>query len=190
MKYLRKDNLLYSITYLLWRGMPFLYGKIATMIYRRAIKHCGDGTTFAHNVYVGFPHRISIGERCHFASGVVLVAESSLGELTISDDVQISQDVVIDFTGRILIGQNVLISPGVRILSHDHGLNPHSVPTRHSLALENNVWIGALAIILPSTTNIGENAIVGAGAVVTKPVPANSIVAGNPARVIKMRDDV
>ncbi|MDZ7895481.1 MAG: CatB-related O-acetyltransferase [Sphingobium sp.] len=57
----------------------------------------------------------------------------------------------------------------------------------YRLDISDDVWLGHNSIILPSTKSIGRGAIVAAGAVVTKPVPAYAIVAGNPARVIRMR---
>lgn len=57
------------------------------------------------------------------------------------------------------------------------------------LTIGNDVWIGQYAVILPSCKNIGNGAVIGAGAIVTKDVPPYAIVAGNPARIIKYRFD-
>ena len=57
-----------------------------------------------------------------------------------------------------------------------------------SIRIETDVWVGTGAIVLPSVGHIGEGAIIGAGAIVTKDVEAFSIVAGNPARVIGHRE--
>ncbi|MDF0541261.1 CatB-related O-acetyltransferase [Sphingobium sp. H39-3-25] len=66
----------------------------------------------------------------------------------------------------------------------DRDMIEHTVVT-----VEDDVWLGHASILLPSTGSVGRGAIVAAGAVVTKPVPAYAIVAGNPARVIRMRFD-
>jgi acetyltransferase-like isoleucine patch superfamily enzyme len=88
--------------------------------------------------------------------------------------------------GGITIEDNVLIGPRVNLITENH---PLEVTDRRALVcspitIKRNAWIGAAATILPGVT-IGENAIVAAGAVVSKDVPANTVVAGVPAKVIK-----
>ena len=88
--------------------------------------------------------------------------------------------------GGITIEDNVMIGPRVNITSENH---PVDISTRKTLipakvVVKRNAWIGAGATILPGVT-IGENAVVAAGAVVTKDVPDNTIVGGVPAKVIK-----
>lgn len=91
--------------------------------------------------------------------------------------------------GGITIEDDVLIGPQVKLVTENHPVDPSN---RKSLDLKSihigkNVWLGAGAIILPGVT-VGENSIVAAGAVVTKDVPANTIVGGVPARFIKEID--
>ncbi|WP_303817218.1 CatB-related O-acetyltransferase [Selenomonas ruminantium] len=89
------------------------------------------------------------------------------------------------------IGENVCINPGEHIIEevstnaifYD---DPWNVLTRKSVKIGNDVWIGTRAIIL-GDVNIGDGAIIAAGAVVTKDVPAYAIVAGVPARIIRQR---
>lgn len=94
--------------------------------------------------------------------------------------------VVLD-VARITIGSHVFIGPGVQIYSATH---PVDVATRRKRAfgkpvtIGNDCWIGGGAIICPGV-NIGSGSVVAAGAVVTKDVPGNALVAGNPARVIR-----
>lgn len=88
--------------------------------------------------------------------------------------------------GGITIEDNVLIGPKVNLISENHPIDPTQ---RKSLIgkpilIKKNAWIGAAATILPGIT-VGENSIVAAGAIVTKDVPDNCIVAGNPARIVK-----
>ncbi len=88
--------------------------------------------------------------------------------------------------GGITICDDVLIAPKVNLITTNHPIDP---TTRHStisapIVIERNAWIGIAATIMPGVT-IGENSIVASGAMVTRDVPPNSIVAGVPARVIK-----
>ena len=89
---------------------------------------------------------------------------------------------------EVRMGDNVFIGPNVSIYTACH---PLDAPSRNRLiewaepvTIGNNVWIGGSATILPGVT-IGDNVVVGAGSVVTKDVPANVVVGGNPARIIK-----
>ena len=89
--------------------------------------------------------------------------------------------------GGITIEDDVLIGPKVSIITENHPINPdeRKVLDVKSVLIKRNVWIGANATILPGVT-IGENSVVAAGAVVTKDVSANTVVAGIPAKVIKI----
>ena len=87
----------------------------------------------------------------------------------------------------IVIGDACMIAHGVYISDADwHGIYDRAQPVGNTkpVTLEDNVWIGDSAIICKGVT-IGKNSIIGAGAVVTKDVPPNSIFAGNPAKLVK-----
>jgi acetyltransferase-like isoleucine patch superfamily enzyme len=88
--------------------------------------------------------------------------------------------------GGITIEDGVLIGPRVNLVTENHPLNPdeRSALLTKPIRIKQNAWIGAGATILPGVT-IGENAIVAAGAVVSKDVPDNVIVGGIPAKIIK-----
>ena len=88
--------------------------------------------------------------------------------------------------GGITIEDRVQIGPKVNIITENHPVEPsqRKMLDLKSVLVKSNAWIGAAATILPGVT-IGENAIVAANAVVNKDVPANTIVGGIPARVIK-----
>lgn len=106
--------------------------------------------------------------------------------LKIGEGVFINGGATFTDLGGIEISDRVLIGPNVTITSVNHPLDPVK---RRGLELkpvkiEENAWIAANATILPGVT-VGKNAVVAAGAVVTKDVPANSVVAGIPAKVIK-----
>lgn len=84
----------------------------------------------------------------------------------------------------ITIGDNVTLAPRVHILCHDASTKKHLGYTKIGrVNIGNNVFIGAEGVVLPGVT-IGDNVIVGANSTVTHDIPANTVVAGNPARVI------
>ena len=89
---------------------------------------------------------------------------------------------------EVRIGNHVMIGPAVQIYTAAHDLQPESRiqgwEVAKPIVIEDNVWIGGGAILLPGVT-IGRNAVVGAGTVVPRSVPANTVVVGNPARVIR-----
>jgi acetyltransferase-like isoleucine patch superfamily enzyme len=89
--------------------------------------------------------------------------------------------------GGLDIADDVLIGPGVSLLTSGHPLEPsqrRASVVAHPIAIRNNVWIAAGAIVLGGVT-VGENSVVAAGSVVTRDVPPNTLVAGNPARVLR-----
>lgn len=88
----------------------------------------------------------------------------------------------------VRFGDNCLLAPNVAIYTAGHPIHPVSRNSAYEYGIEvnigNNVWIGGNAVICPGVT-IGDNCVIGAGSVVTKDIPAWSVAAGNPARVIK-----
>ncbi len=115
-------------------------------------------------------------------------------EITIGNNVSIQKDCHIGAINKIVIGNNVLLASKVYISDHSHGeVNIEAIklpPSQRKLyskgpvIIEDNVWLGEGVVVLPNVT-IGKNSIIGANAVVTKSIPANSVAAGNPARIIK-----
>ncbi len=88
----------------------------------------------------------------------------------------------------ITLGNNVQIGPNVTLVTDNHDLKNHYILQCKPIVISDNAWIGANVTVLPGVT-IGENAVIAAGAVVTKDVPANAIAAGVPAAVIRKLDE-
>lgn len=111
--------------------------------------------------------------------------------ITIGNNVFINHACSFLDMGGITIEDEVLIGPRVNLVTENHPLDPadrRALITKPIL-IKQNAWIGAGATILPGVT-IGENSIVAAGAVVSKDVPANTIVGGVPAKTIKQIDRI
>lgn len=146
------------------------------------------------NAYINHYH---MGKHCQVQYGVTFIAEHlHEGKLIIGDHILFGREIDIDFTGDLTIGNGVSLAEGCKLLTHDHDffglfddseLIPNATHRAHNtpLIIKDNVLIGARSIIMPGVTEIGENAIISAGSIVTKSVPANCVVAGNPAQVIR-----
>ena len=113
--------------------------------------------------------------------------------LVIGDNVKIDSNVFIDLAGKVFFEGETIISRGVMIYTHFHdyhqaplGSSPGSAPWQPiDIIIHKGVWIGTGAIVQPKCKVIGEGSIIASGAIVVKDVPPHTIVAGNPAKVIK-----
>ena len=138
-------------------------------------------------------HNIQL-DRCMLDRDVVLLCNGAATDsikLSIGEGTYINRRTMLDATESLTIGKHVAIGPGCYITDHDHGLDPalpplqqpmHAKPTR----IGDWAWLGANVVVLKGVT-IGERTIVGAGSVVTRDLPPDSICAGVPARVIRSR---
>ncbi len=106
----------------------------------------------------------------------------------LGDEVFLNVSCTILDPNQVRIGHYVMIGPNVQIYTSAHHLQAETriqgLEVAKPVVIEDNVWIGGGAILLPGVT-VGRNAVVGAGAVVSRDVPADTVVAGNPARVIR-----
>lgn len=95
-------------------------------------------------------------------------------------------------SGKVSIGDNVMFAPNVSLYTVGHPLHyqqrNQGYEQAKEIIIEDNVWIGGSCVILGGVT-IGENSVIGAGSVVTKSIPANSLAFGNPCRVIREIND-
>ncbi|TPM30166.1 sugar O-acetyltransferase [Mesorhizobium sp. B2-3-4] len=107
-------------------------------------------------------------------------------EIRVGRNVFINQNCTFYDLGGLDIADDVMIGPNVSIITTGHALDPSQRRTTigKPIVIERNVWIAAGATIIGGVT-VGENAVVAAGAVVTRNVPPNTLVGGNPARVIR-----
>ncbi len=128
-----------------------------------------------------------------YGSNVTIWANTHIdfpSKLIVGNNVSINRNCVLNASGYIEIGNDVLIGPNVIIYSQNHNYKKKDIPIRlqgysmKKVLIEDNVWIGANTIVLPGVT-IGSNSIIGANSLVNKNVPKNTLVGGNPARVIK-----
>lgn len=113
------------------------------------------------------------------------------GEIRVGRNVFINQNCTFYDLGGLDIGDDVMIGPNVSLITTGHDLAPsrrRAVTIGKPIVIGKNVWIAAGAIIIGGVT-VGENSVVAAGSVVTRDVPPNTLVGGNPARVIRSIDD-
>ena len=116
------------------------------------------------------------------------------GEVSIGAKTVLGQECTISAYQHVSLGRECVIADRVMLIDFDHGVVEVDRPIRlqgiykRDVNVGHNVWIGYGACILRGVT-VGDNAVIGTSAVVTKDVPANAVVAGAPARVIRMRDE-
>jgi acetyltransferase-like isoleucine patch superfamily enzyme len=137
---------------------------------------CGSKIVCALGVKIYPAKHITIGRSVFLGRGVTIsTSNSGNSPITIGNDVMFAQDVM------IIGGNHAVADITVPIRMQGEG-------KQGAIIIGNDVWVGARAIVLTGVT-IGDGAVIGAGAIVTRSIPANAIVVGNPARVVAMRGD-
>lgn len=154
---------------------------------------CGEDVVFEEGVRIWHPETVSLGRNVYLGHMAMLKGYYK-GTMRIGDDTWIGQGVFFHSAGDITIGERVGVGPFVKILTSYHGEAGRDVPILASplefapVVVEEDSDLGVGSLILPGVT-IGMGAQVGAGSVVTRDVPPYAVVAGNPARLLRMRAD-
>lgn len=150
-------------------ALPYEQGERRAAALAELLAAIGEGTIVRTPFYCDYGDGIRLGARCFVNFNCTLLDGAP-----------------------ITVGDEVLLASGVQLITATHPIDP--VPRRAAIeqalpiTLEDGVWIGAGAIVCPGVT-IGENSVVGAGAVVTRDLPAGVVAYGNPARVAREIDD-
>jgi acetyltransferase-like isoleucine patch superfamily enzyme len=178
--------------------------EFVTDLNKDKFKSFGEGSLLGINSLLLNPKYISIGNNSSLGNRLTLTCYDTMKtddriqyfepSISIGNGVSIGEDAHITSINKIIIGNNVLMGKKVLITDNAHGSSERSIldliPAKRPLyskgpvIIEDNVWIGEKASIMPGV-HIGKSAIIGANAVVTKDVPAFTVVAGNPAKIIK-----
>lgn len=148
-----------------------LFYKIRRLLVKKIICKCGNNVIVKNRCYFGDGSRLVVGDRSQLGQNARLL-------------------------GSIYIGSDVLMGPDVVIMATSHCFDSLALPINQqgsaeekTVVIGNDVWIGTRVIILPGC-KIGDHCIIGAGAIVTKSFPENTILAGNPAKAIRDRVNV
>jgi len=159
------------------------FGK--NIIFNQRCVFDGDGLVkIGDNVTLGYalsPH--------FYDSYLLIQARNKNSIISIGDNTMFSNDITIIAQSEIKIGERCLIGDRLTIYDSDsHEIDPSTRQRSYGkvspVNIGNNVWIGSMVTVLKGV-NIGDNSIIAANSVVTKDVPANTIVAGNPAIAVR-----
>lgn len=144
--------------------MPFDAERGMELLDKAGIKH-GENIYFEPPFHCEYGSHIETGDNFYANTGCVML------------------DVA-----KITIGNNVMFGPSVSVYTAGHPIHPDSRNSMYEygipVTIGNNVWVGGSCVILPGV-KIGDNAVIGAGSVVTRDIPANAVAAGNPCRAIR-----
>jgi acetyltransferase-like isoleucine patch superfamily enzyme len=205
----------YEIITMLFQDVPGALGIfLRNLFYPLLFKKVGKRVNFGKSVTLRHPYKISIEDDVAiddycvldakglendgiYISKNVFIGRGSIlscknGDIVLERNVNIGFNSEIFSGSKVIIGENTLIAAYVYIIGGGHDYSRVDIPITeqekisHGIKIERNCWIGAGVKVFDNVT-IGEDTIIGAGAVVSKDIPAFSIAAGIPARVVKSR---
>lgn len=153
----------------------------------------GRGTVLPKLV-VTWPHQVAIGKNCRIETGVYFHYDGIClpgPSIVIGNDCFIGSSCEFNISDRITVEDHCLVASGTRFIDHSHGTDLAVLMSQQQgasapIKIGRNSWIGANCVILAGV-EIGEGAVIAAGAVVTKSVAKNAIVGGVPARLMRYR---
>ncbi len=188
LRFLRRHGMLnhkYARLMLRWAWLKLRWrGRLKT----DGLCFVGPGVKFE----IGRDAKLRLGRWCWIGHGSKLRVHEGVAE--IGAKTVLGQECTISSFQHVSIGRECIVADRVMLIDFDHGVVEVDRPIRlqgiykRDVHVGNNVWIGYGACILRGVT-VGDNAIIGTNAVVTRDVPANAVVAGVPARLIRMREE-
>ena len=137
--------------------------------------------------------RYNIGTHSFIGHGVLIHRHHYTdGAIKAGTHCHISEDVNIDFTGGLVLGNKVGISEGAKIFTHNHvvdfsGVDESKGCLKTPLIIQDRVWVGSRSIIMPGVSEIGRGAVISSCSYVRSKVPPYAVVMGNPAKIIGFR---
>lgn len=173
------------------RNTPGKFGRFLRWAYWRKRFLSASAFSIGYGCIIENARNISLEKGVRIMNNCHIFAQDG-SFISIGEDGRINRNVILGASNKedIKIGSNVMIGPNVVFRTANHKYDKKDIPMRKQghiadkIIVEDDVWIGANAVILQGVT-IGKGSIVGAGAVVTKDIPSYSMVGGVPAKVIK-----
>lgn len=167
-----------------------IYQILFPLIYSHQFKSIGKNIVIDKRANIQNKKHIVLGNNVKIELGCVLWGTY----IEIGDNTILNPYTVI--YGKVILGKYIMVAPGVKLMGGGHNYDNLNIPMKEQgdnckggICIEDDVWIGTNAIVLDGVT-IHRGAIIAAGATVTKDVPEYAIAAGNPAKVIKFRNNI
>lgn len=172
-------------------NMPGLLGqKLRNNYWKQKLGKCKSLYLSTGCIITGSKN-ISVGSEVRIMQGGMIYAHEG-GCISLGNHVSLNSNVMIGAAenGEIIVGNDVLIGPNVVMRASNHKFTSKDVPinqqghTGGKIIIEDDVWIGSNVVILPNVT-VGKGSVIGAGAIVNRNIPPNSLAGGVPAKVIR-----